>query len=338
MRFPDFQGVGSERRTRPFAAHYTEAKQTIRVYFSSDEAVENLRSLTQASQLILGGTSMYLTLKPIHARSEYELLEASSIKKAILKARTEALADQVVRLVETQLTLRVPEGRRPKLSPLEVGKELANALGGHEKGIRAVVTASDRNGARPEKKTTFVVCDYSPKSAVETEYAERVVRILTRPGEQHDLQASLYSEIRPRQGTTAKITDATDAMQETEEEMTLTATKGTIDRHLYSIGPLYLPLVKSDGTEVIFQGDYTPLDSIVDSQGRVITEGSWQFNDIRRIFPRPVSTATFFTALEQMRSLSDIDFVTGVQEVGFPYLEIYHPQKHRLRDGAVRRA
>ncbi len=90
-----------------------------------------------------------------------------------------------------------------------------------------------------------------------------------------------------------------------------------------------------DGSDVFLRGDCTPLDNIVTTNGRVITQGDLHKMHIRDIFPQPVTTRAYFTALGQMKALSDIEFMHGEQQGGFKLLEIYHPLKHRLRTGGV---
>ncbi len=74
-------GSFKDADARPFAAHYTDPDQPIRVYFNLAEDVENLRSLMQATKTIIGGTSIYVKLTPtrMRARSEFETRGANLI-------------------------------------------------------------------------------------------------------------------------------------------------------------------------------------------------------------------------------------------------------------------
>jgi hypothetical protein len=119
---------GKQRRrigtqNEPFLCHYTEKEQTIRVFLTIADNVENLRSLTEAIQLTIGGTSVYVNLMPTRPRSELAEVEGAILSKAIRKAKASALVE---------------------------------GLGGIAKGIHDAVPTYERYGAKPEKGTTFV--------------------------------------------------------------------------------------------------------------------------------------------------------------------------------------
>ena len=336
------QWLDDKRVGRPFAAHYTAPKQLIRVYFERAGDIENLRSLTQASRAIFGGTTIYVNLTPVRARSEFETNEAKSIQKAVQKARAEAQGQQVVRLVEVQLVVTEAasgQQRRGRTTAFEMGRDLTIAFGGEQKGVQAVITATDRHRARPDVRTTIVVRDFAKGSDVPTEFAERIERVLKAPGRgQQDLKGGLFSELRAKQGTKIEICDVKDDMVVEEEEMAQNSVRDCIEEHLWFKSPLYLPMETVAGSEVVFRGDCTPLDDILKTHGRVITEGDLKLVDIRDIFPQPVTTKIFFAALEQMRAMREIEFMHGEQQVGFKFVEIYHPLKHRLRKEGAKSA
>jgi hypothetical protein len=336
IQWPTNNGGGSSSASskRPFAADYHDPKQLIRVYFSAAEDVDNLRSLMEAGKITIGGTSIYAKLTPERARSEFETRDAKLIRTTIQAARRSAQEGQIVRLVKAQVTVKHALRGRP--NPYELGKALAEATGGKPNGIYAVISAGDRSGARPELGVTWVIQEFPRDSEVPTEFAERVARILKLSGrEQQALKGQAISEVRAKRDTKVEITDTSDDMEVAEEEMTLNATKDCIADHLYFKGSLYLPMETKAGGKVEFQGEFTPLDAILDTGGQVIKGGTRQLTDIREIFPQPVTTKTFFTALEQMKEMGEIEFMYGEEKLQFEFLEIYHPLRHRLRDRAA---
>jgi hypothetical protein len=337
MKWPENKGGGSERRTSPFFAHYTDKEQTIRVFLTTADNVENLRSLTEAIQLTIGGTSVYVNLMPTRPRSELAEVEGAILSKAIRKAKAEALPGQVVRTVKARVTAKSIQGRR--LNYHETALALVEGLGGIAKGIYAAVPRYERYGAKPEKGTTFVVIDYPEDSDIPTAFAERLAQILKVSGRmQQGLKGDVFSEIRVLKGTEVEISNITEDMDGAGEELTLNATKAYIEDQIYFKNPLYLPLDTKAGGEVVFVGECTPLAEIIATEGRLIKEGDLHMGDIRDIFPQPVSTTTFYTALEQMKEMGEVEFVMGDKEdVGFNYIEICHPLKHRLRKGGAAR-
>ena len=184
LQWLDNKGGVFERR--PFASHYTEPKQPIRV------DLDSLRSLTQASRVI------------------------KSIQKAVQKARAEAQAHQVVRLVVQSVVAEKADKQQRRGDRMKREGDAAIALGGSRKGVQAVITAADRNRARPEKETVYLAKD----SLVPTEFAERI--------EQQDLKGGRFSEIRAKRDTKLEICDVKDTMVEADEELTLTAVKDCI--------------------------------------------------------------------------------------------------------------
>jgi hypothetical protein len=337
MKWPENKGGGSARRTSPFFAHYTEKEQIIKVFLTTPDNVENLRSLTEAIQMTVGGTSIYVNLLPTRPRSELAEVEEAILGKAIRKAKEQALPNQVIRLVKARVTTK--QARVGRLNYGEVAAALVEGLGGTAKGIHGAVPTFERYGAKPERGTTFVVVDYPADSEVPTEFAERLSQVLKASGRhQQGLKGDVFSEIRVLKGTEVEISSITEDMEGAGDELTINDTKTFIEDQIYYKNPLYLPLDTKAGGEVVFVGECTPLAEIIETRGRIISEGDLHMGDIREIFPRPVSTTTFYTALQQMKDMGEVDFVRGDKEdVGFNYIEICHPLKHRLRKGGAAR-
>ncbi len=63
-------------------------------------------------------------------------------------------------------------------------------------------------------------------------------------------------------------------MEVAEEEMTLEAAEECIADRLCFKGSLYLPMDTKAGGKVDFQGEFTPLDAIVDTGGQGIKGGT----------------------------------------------------------------
>jgi hypothetical protein len=113
LQWLDNKGGVFERR--PFASHYTEPKQPIRV------DLDSLRSLTQASRVI------------------------KSIQKAVQKARAEAQAHQVVRLVVQSVVAEKADKQQRRGDCMKREGDVAIALGGEMKR-----SSSRHHGSRPQ--------------------------------------------------------------------------------------------------------------------------------------------------------------------------------------------
>jgi hypothetical protein len=336
-----------ERRSSPYAAHYSNSEVPIRVYFKTPQDRSNLMAHAPTIKLQIAADitqlSPYITLAPIRSREEYAASGDKLVKKAVEVTQAKASQDQEVIVITAQLSATFSDQHKakklPRLNGAETGRAIIEAMRGDMFGVEAAIVESDHQGARLDRPIHLVLLEDTEAAGMATNFAKRVVAILKQQGEQK-LLGNVFSEIRLKKGTdvVVKTMNIQDSMEIAEDELSLNDVMNYLYDHLWSQGSTYLPTLRKDGGQVVFRGTVTSLDQIVESPESFTTAmpGAVTIMDIRKIFPARVSAQTLFAALDEMRGLQEIVLMEGDEQekVGCGYVEICHPRRSRSRPEA----